>query len=67
MEHVNIFAVQNILGLRGQAHTYVTAAFQKTTDEGQRSCHINVNVVDEASFVPISDWRSEKVIQAELS
>lgn len=67
MEHVDIVAVQIILGLRGQTHTYVTAAYKQTTDEGQRSCHVNINVVDDASFVPISDWRLEKVILAELS
>lgn len=60
MEHVNIVAVQIILGLRGQAHTYVRKQQMKVKG------HVNVNVVDEVSFVPISDWRSEKVIQAEL-
>lgn len=50
-----------ILGLRGQEHT----AIQQETDEGQRSRH--VNVADEASFVLISNWRLEKVRQAELT
>lgn len=54
-----------ILGLGGQDLSYVTVEIQETTRKGQSSHH--VNVLDDGSFVVLSDWILETPGKYELS